>query len=202
MPADAFLVTEWSQPRSCYSILVEPPAEELLDIEQGKLRAGLSWAEGDPRDQLMKDWIIAARQKVEADTGLALLTQIRDVFFEVPTAGWFPLPSQCTPTQSVDDVTPVSRRLGGLRLQTRIGLAPAVLAPPGYAGTVRVTAGWLNPESVRTQAPLLYQAVGLLVTHWATLGRDLAITGAVASVNVIPEGYAACIEPHRLIWVP
>jgi hypothetical protein len=198
MAADLFVVTPWSQPTSCYSVLVEPPTEELHEVEQGKLRAGLSWAPGDPRDQLMRDWIMAARQKVEADTGLALLTQIRDVFFNVPEVGWFPLPSQCTPTQSIEE-TAESRQVS---LQWLVGAGGRAVGPAGSSGVLRVTAGWLNPESLRTQAPLLYQAVGLLVAHWATLGRDLAITGAVASVNVIPEGYAACIEPHRLIWVP
>src|SRR5258705_9577128 len=61
------------------SVLVTPPALEPLTLDQGKLRAGLDWVAGDPRDALMTGFIQAARSQVEQDTGLALLTQTRDV---------------------------------------------------------------------------------------------------------------------------
>jgi hypothetical protein len=196
---DVFVVAPWSQPLACHSELVQAPTIELFTIEEAKLRAGLSWLPGDPRDALMQDHILAAQQKVEQDTGLALTTQVRDVYFEVPTDGMVPLPSQCTPVQTIEERTvPVGT---GHIVRRRLAVGSQALVTAGYCGIVRVTAGWTSKETFKNEVPLLYQAVGLMIAHFATLGRDLAITGAVASVNVIPEGYEAAIQPYRLVWV-
>ena len=64
-----------------------------------------------------------------------------------------------------------------------------------------MTAGWPDPDTLKAEAPLLHHAVGLLVSHYLTLGRDLAITGAVASVNSVPETYEESIQPYRLVYV-
>jgi hypothetical protein len=42
----------------------------------------------------------------------------------------------------------------------------------------------------------LVQAVGLLTAHYATLGRDLALSGTMTPV---PMGYEEAIAPYRLI---
>lgn len=189
---------------SCYSQLVQASTEVLFTLEEAKLRAGLDWAAGDPRDQLMMDFVAAATQKVELDTGLALTTQIRDVFYTVPVDGIVPLPGQCTPTQALEEIATTRRNLHArfLRLQrTNLSMPERLLMEVGSSGTVRVTAGWPSKEALKAEAPLLYQAVGLLIGHFAVLNRDLAITGAVASVNIIPEGYEAAISPYRLMWV-
>ena len=75
------------------SIVVTGPASEPLTIAEGKLRAGLDWADGDARDNLMTTWIKAAREKVEHDTGLALLEQTRDVVFDAMPGDVVALPS-------------------------------------------------------------------------------------------------------------
>lgn len=175
----SFITAPWSQP-STVTRLVTPPAEELFTVEEIKLRAALSWpttTPPDPRDQMIEDYIRAARAKVELDTGLALLTQVREVTFQTaPVAGTIPpLPPQCLPVQALQTISPT---------------------------VMQVTAGWPTVDDLIDEAPGLHQAVGLLATHYATLGRDLAITGAVASINIVPEGYEALIEAYRLVWIP
>ena len=64
-----------------------------------------------------------------------------------------------------------------------------------------VVAGWPNVAALAAEAPTLIHAVGLLVAHMLTLGKDLAITGAVAAISETPQGFEDCIAPHRLMWV-
>lgn len=61
-----------------------------LTLEQGKLRAGLSWDAGDARDVLMQGFIAAAVSQVEQDTGISLLLKTFDVYFDA-------LPRDLTP---------------------------------------------------------------------------------------------------------
>jgi hypothetical protein len=146
-----------------------------LTIEEGKLRAGLDWSDGDPRDELMRDFITAARQQVEQDTGLAMLTQVRDIYWapraHVGGIMLFP-PGQTYPLQAV------------------LGDRPG--ATDGTTIT-RIVSGWTSIESL---PPLMIQAVGLLVAHYATLGRDLA---TVDKASAVPMGYAEAIAPHVLV---
>ena len=60
-------------------MLTVPPVLEPLTLTEAKLRAGLDWAPGDPRDALMTSFIQAARSQVERDTGIALLEQTHTV---------------------------------------------------------------------------------------------------------------------------
>ena len=189
MPATDFIQAPWAYPLGVSSVLVEPPTEEPLTLDEAKLRAGLDWPAGDPRDALMADFIKAARAKVEQDTGLALLLQTRRVTLNVPGGSLLPPPAQTIPTVSIT----------------------AEAAPPfiarhdvwwfteDTAGTYLVVAGWPTPAALRVEAPLLVHAVGLLVAHYATLGRDLA---SIDESFITPLGYDDAIQPHRLLWVP
>jgi uncharacterized phiE125 gp8 family phage protein len=200
-----FLTVPWSQPAVVQTRLVTPPTVEPLTVEELKLRASMLWPvtdPPDPRDAMMSDFIRAARAKVEQDTGLSLLTTVIEVTFGT-WCGQTPLPMGCLPVQDIEDVTAATAHL-----HIRMSVVPgtnrvtvhSVAAPT--AGTVLlVTAGWPDVATLKIEAPLLHQAVALLATHYATLGRDLAITGAVAALNVVPEGYEALIAPHRLTWV-
>ena len=197
-PASAFLIPPWGQPRSCFTLLVSAPTEEPLDVEAAKLAAAMTWpvtVPPDPRDAMTADFIKAAREKVEKDTGLALLTQVREVHF-IEAVDFVPLPAQCTPVQLIEDVTARRSRVHLSRQNGVVGLVEV------DAGTVlHVTAGWPSAAALKNEAPLLYHAVQLLTAHYLTLGRDVAITGAVASINVVPEGYEDTIQPYRLVWV-
>jgi hypothetical protein len=186
-----FVRPPWAQPSSVSSVLVTPPIEEPLTLDEGKLRAGLDWADGDPRDDLMRGFIAAARSQVEQDTGLALLTQTRDVtIYATITDGIFPLPVQALPVQSI--TTPAGVRLTPTDWWSWM---PAPIA----AGTWRIIAGWPTAADLKAEAPLLIQAVGLLTAHFATLGRDLAYEGR--NIVAMPQGYEECIAPYRLVWV-
>lgn len=187
------LTTPWTQPQSVQSVLVTPMQEDLFTPDEALLLAGLNWTEDDPRRAMVPGWIKAAQQRAELDTGLALLTQIREVTFTVPAWNWMPLPAQCTPTQAIEELTP------GLLVQPIVGPLPRFAVAPGTTGALRVTAGWLDKADLLARAPLLRHAVGLLVAHYATTGRDLAITGTI--VATIPEGYEDAIAPFRLVWV-
>jgi hypothetical protein len=172
------------------SVLVDGPAFEPLTLEEAKLRAGLDWPAGDPRDALMDSFIKAARQKVEQDTGLALAEQTRRVTVSDAQAGWLlPPPGQTVPTQSV---TPEE----GAR---SLSLVPRGWSfPEATSGTYLVVAGWPTAAALQAEAPLLVQAVGLLVAHLATLGRDLA---TLDEPFVVPLGYEELIQPFRIGWL-
>lgn len=197
------------------SVVVTPPATEPLTLAEGKLRAGLDWANGDPRDALMQAFIAAARSKVEQDTGLALLTQTRDVYFDTLTEtsdGTILLPAQSTPLQSVTSVKSTDT-LGVVNtldpsnyivdLSGRIGLSVSGVWPsdvrPFQPFVVRIVSGWTSAAALLTAAPLLVHAVGLLTAHYATLGRDLA---SIDSTQEVPFGYEDAIGPSRRVIVP
>jgi hypothetical protein len=201
-------VAPWQSPLKSFSVLIAPPAEEPLTLEEGKLRAGLSWTSAvapeppNPRDQLMLDHIAAARSQVERDTGLALLTQVRDVYFTTVGDGLIALPCQALPLQSIDSVTPIEPaaapawRSGAFMVT---GHVPWVEAVGGViTGIARCTVGWIDRADLRAKDPLLLQAVGLMTAHMATFGRDLVTSDAV---NLVPLGYEEAIASYRLVWI-
>jgi hypothetical protein len=209
-PATQFVTTPWQQPLSVSSVLAVGPTEEPLTLDEGKLRAGLDWALGDPRDALMQGFISAARSQVEQDTGLALLTQTRNVTFAPtpPPAFWaspwwsgvsnvatIPLPVQAWPVQSV--TAPTGQVVRFTTDPARRSLR--VVTPMDVTGTWVIVAGWPDAATLKAEAPLLVQAVGLLTAHYATLGRDLA--SEARHMELVSMGYEECIAPYRLIWV-
>jgi len=193
--ATPFVWAPWARPWSVASVLVEGPTEEPLTLDQAKLRAGFEWAPGDERDTLLRGFIKAARQKVEHDTGLALLTQTRDIFVAATSNGLVPLPWQAMPVQSLTAIE------GSVGFFTQDLVQRALHFEEGatLAAMWRVVAGWPSPAVLEAEAPMLTQAVGLLTAHYATLGRDLALLGAAVPV---PHGYDACIDAYRVVWLP
>jgi hypothetical protein len=192
----SFVRAPWSQPISVSSVLVTGPTEEPITLDQAKLAAGLDWPSGDPRDAQMQGFIAAARQQVELDTGLALLTQTRDVTIEASAAyGWvIPMPSQAMPVQTISG--PTALDLNRAVRQTSDGWWLAV-----PTGTWRIVAGWPDRTALQAEAPLLVHAVTLLTAHYATIGRDLtAMRGD--GFGVTPMGYAEAIQPYRLVVLP
>lgn len=187
-------------------------AAEPLTLAEGKLRAGLDWVDGDPRDGLMRGFISAARSKVEQDTGLALLTQTRDVYFDaLPGRAWFSLPSPSAPLQAVLRITSldaagVLQTLAGDQYLTdlassRIALAPGAAWPadlrPFQPWQIRIVVGWTAPALI---PPLLVHAVGLLTAHYATTGRDLATVGTIIAPTL--QGYEDAISAYLPVVVP
>lgn len=167
------------------SSLVVAPTWEPLTLEQGKLRAGLSWEAGDERDALMEGFIQAARQYVEEVTGLALPEQTRDVTIDRVTANMIVLPAQSRPLRSVTWIKTTDTAGNVNTLATSnyhvdlatgvIGLSDVGVWPTDLRGfkpwSIRIVSGYLNVAAI---PPVLVHAVGALVAHYATGGRDLA----------------------------
>jgi len=209
------MIAPWQSPAASWSVLVEAPTEEPITLAMGKLLAGLAWPvtdPPDPRDDLMTGWIAAARDKVERDTGLALLTQTRDVYFTTIAAGLVQLPGQALPIQEVISVTPMNSATwvalgaplppGAWEIVTEDGvttLAASALDGIG-AAIARLKVGWTDRAALKTAAPMLVHAVGLLTAHFATAGRDAVVTGTIAAKN--PIGYDEAIAPYCRVWVP
>jgi uncharacterized phiE125 gp8 family phage protein len=191
------------------SVVVTPPVLEPLTLTEAKLRAGQDWAAGDPRDALMQSFISAARAKVEHDTGLALLTQTRDVYMDVLPGDVFDLPAQSFPLQSVTsvksvDTSGVTNTLNASNYTVDVASGRISISETGYWPTdlrafqpwvIRIVAGWTTAALV---PPLLTHAVGLLVAHYMTAGRDLV---SAEGYEAVPYGYESAIAPHTLIKV-
>lgn len=188
-----FWSTGWGYPRAPHavSVVVTPPALEPLTRAQGKLRAGLDWADGDPRDALMDGFISSARATVEKDTGIALLTQTIDMFYDRPPYGWTPLDLPWRPVQAVTSVKSIdtagaTNTLDPLNyildpssvspIPARIGLAVSGAWPsdlrPFQPVVVRLVLGFVSVALLQAAAPELIDAVGILVANAATVGRD------------------------------
>jgi hypothetical protein len=139
------------------------------------------------------DYLAAARAQVEADTGLALLTQTRRVTI-APARAIYPIPWQAWPVQSITDAAG--------RFITTPGTWGewAAIWLPG--GSWTVVAGWPTQAALKAEAPLLVHAVGLLAAHYLVLGRDLAIAGGGPGDSnpvIVPMGYAEAIAAYRLV---
>lgn len=206
MVASAFVRPPWASPQQLYRHLVEAPATEPLTLDEAKLYAGFEhWASGDPREPLLQGFIAAARAKVEFDTGLALLTQTWDLYFEATVDGLLPLPAQATPLQSIEEVIALNAPGGPVNVTEfqptpdRKGITLAAWPATWGPYVVQVVSGWETPALLMGEAPLLRHAVGLLTAHYATLGRDLASSDEPVPV---PFGYDEIIQPYRLTWLP
>jgi uncharacterized phiE125 gp8 family phage protein len=194
------------------SVCTVQPTEEPITLEQAKLRAGLSWTSGgspaDPRDDLMLSFIKAARSKVEHDTGLALITQTRDVYFDAVRGTVIVLPWQCMPLQAVTSIETIDTA-GAVHVMDpasyvvdgaggRIALAQGASWPSNLRAfqpwTITLVAGWEDAATLAADAPALTHAVGLLTAHYATTGRDVVLEDR--RVIETPQGYAQILEPY------
>lgn len=180
---------------------------EPLTLTEAKLRAGLSWADGDPRDNLMLNFLAAARGKVEQDTGLAIRLQVLDIFadqIDAPDLLW---PPQTFPLQAVSGITwtdaaGVVTTVDVANYQVdlasrRIALTPSGAWPTGdfrtlSPWTLRIVAGYPRVAAI---PPMLVHAIGMLTAHYATVGRDVTVVGTI--IAEVPLGYEDTIQPFR-----
>ena len=205
-----FWATNWSRATAAHaiSVLVTPPVLEPLELDEAKLRAGLDWTPGDPRDVQMMGFIAAARSQVERRCGLSLLTQTRDVYLDVPPRGRvLTLPAGSLPLQSVTSIKSTDTA-GGINTLAasnyvvdvasgRIGLSLAGAWPsdlrPFQPFVIRIVCGFVSVAALTAAEPLLVHAVGQLVAHYATLGRDLA---SIDPTTEIPMGFEDTIAGY------
>lgn len=197
---------DYAQLLSMKSVLVDVP-EPVLTLAQAKLRAGLDWADGDARDDLMTDHVAAATHRVQLDTERALMTQTRDVLiYSATLPSTICLPAQSRPLQEVTSITYVPSAgatatvdpatyavdLNSARI-TALAAWPTNVDPFGL-WTVRIVAGYADATVL---PPLLLQAVGILTAHLATSGRDLL--ALPDQVDEMPYGYDDCIAQFRAV---
>jgi uncharacterized phiE125 gp8 family phage protein len=162
---------------------------EPLTLAQAKLRAGLDWADGDVRDALMTGFIASARAKVEKDTGVALLTQMYDVLFDELPGDVFDLPwrpvqavvsvktvDTSGAVQTLDAVNYLLDPSSAVPVPARLSLSQTGTWPTDLRSfqpwAIRVVVGHASLALLQAAAPELVDAVGLLVAHAATAGRD------------------------------
>jgi uncharacterized phiE125 gp8 family phage protein len=185
-------------------------ARQPLTLAEGKLRAGLEWVDGDPRDALMLGFIAAAASQLQQDTGVVPLLQPFDVYFDALPRGpialpWRPVPS--VPSFASIDSAGVVQTLDAVNYEldpssdqarpARIALSTTGAWPTDLRSfqpyVLRIVAGY---ASVALLPPWIVEAIGILVAHAATSGRDRFTEAALR------DEYAEKIAPYQLVVVP
>lgn len=183
-------------------MLTVPPVLEPLTLTEAKLRAGVDWAPGDPREGLLTGFIQTARSQVERDTGIALLEQTHVVSLARAAFSGGPVALPVRPVQSVvldtlDDALYVLDLSSVDPTPARLTLVSGVW-PEGLMATI--VAGFATVAELQAHAPGLVHAVGLLTAHYATVGRDLTTVGTIIARTL--HGYDEAIAPYTLVVVP
>jgi len=177
------------------------PTDEPLTLDDGKLRAGLDWAVGDPRDALMQSFISAARAYVEQRTARAIPAQAHQLFYDGTGIGvgtLLAVPGTSQPLVSVEAVTSTDaagadHALDPAAYLVQRGRGLIQLVGP-LPTDVRALEGWRVDLTCGSDPldPKLLQVIGLLTAHYATLGRDLA---SITPALEIPQGFEDAIAP-------
>lgn len=161
-------------------MLLTPPVLAPLTLAEAKLRAGLDWPAGDPREAQMTRWLQTAVSQVERDTGIALLeqTHVDGIVREALTCRSVMLSvrpvvsvviTDAIGTVFADDLYTVEPSSVD-PTPARLRIASGGYWPEGLVATI--VAGFQTVEDLQAHAPLLVDAVGILVAHLATSGRD------------------------------
>ena len=177
--------------------------DDVLTVAELKERTHI-----EESDELLKSYISAARQQVERDTGCALPQQTIAVGYDrIDPAGIYLVPMP--PLQAVVSVQVLTtdgnstqldpdtiiESFDALSMPARLTFKPGAFdgftLVPLSGLFLNCTVGW--PKAFLP--PLLKFAVGLLASHYATFGRDLATVDSVVSM---PMGYESAIQGYRL----
>jgi uncharacterized phiE125 gp8 family phage protein len=164
-------------------------------------------------DTLIDAYVKAARQKVETDTGRALINQTWTLSMDATPSGCAPIRLPIGPVSSVtsiksyatdDTETTLSTdvyRLDVAGPHARVVLKDGQSWPTGLrpqnALLVTFVAGYGASASNVTDVELI-QAVRLLVGHWYATREPIAIGMSAAPIDLT---YQALIAPFRLEWV-
>lgn len=167
----------------------------------------------DDDQGLIEGYALAARHKVESDTGRALLTQTWTMTLDKVPANRGAILLPIGPVASVTSVTSYSTadasstvatsvyRVDTSSLPARIVLKdgqnwPSDLRPENALSILFVAGYGASASSIADQQ--LVQAVRLLVGHWYA-NRETILTGTIA--QEIQLTYRALTEPLRVPWV-
>jgi uncharacterized phiE125 gp8 family phage protein len=173
--------------------------EEPLEITDVKAYLRFVESEHD-QDGEIQNWIKGARQKLEKDTGLALLTQSWRVAVDQFPSYRQSLYLPVWPVQSIDRfvyidrdgteqnllVSPSNFLLGSTSRPAQLGLVDAASWPTDgrhfQPGTLELTAGWTAQADIPAE---LLMAMKKLIGDFAGF-RESALVGQVAAV---PQSY-------------
>lgn len=202
--------------------LFTAPSVEPVDLDTAKLHVR---QDSTADDALITALIVAARQHVEQDCNLALITQVWDLYldyFPGNNPAWDPynwdpraldIEIPLSPIQTVDSVTSYNDAGAPTVFASSNYFADTVSAPPRIAlsaassgwptdlrpingAVIRFTAGY-GAAAAAVPAPLK-QAMLLLIAHWYE-NREQVITSGAQALSV-PFGYAELIANYRVYW--
>jgi uncharacterized phiE125 gp8 family phage protein len=159
---------------------------------------------GADLDPLIETFIRAAREKVEIDSGLALLTQTRRVWFDTLPIGVIDLPPCCEPLQDVAEFAYVDTAGVSHPLDPATYQIDAASHPPRVYLPARVIGGLRSFQPITMQLVVGHAAVaaipaalllacGLLAGFYANESGDRFL-----AANLWDQ-YDETIAPYRLV---
>jgi uncharacterized phiE125 gp8 family phage protein len=197
--------------RRARAVEVTPPDGEPVTLDEARAHLRLV---PTTEDEQVSRLIKAARQRVEQDTGRALLTQTLDVYYDMPPCGtddlWVPMPA----LQSVTSVTYYDPSNASATFSSASYLVDTASDPGrialnlGYTWpvnlravnglVVRVVAGYgTEPDDVpQPIRQAMLTLVGVMFEH-----REQVIVSQFAGQFMeLPYGYKQLIAPYKL-WL-
>lgn len=164
-------------------------------------------------DTLIDAYVKAARQKVESDTGRALISQTWTMTLDRVPANRGAILLPVAPVSSVTSITSYSTADASTVLSTsayRLDIAsvparivlkenqdwPSDLRPQNALSIVFVAGYGAASSNVKDVG--LIHAVRLLVAHWYEQRTPVNVGNIV---NEIPLAYDALIAPHKVAWL-
>jgi uncharacterized phiE125 gp8 family phage protein len=171
-------------------VVTEPDGEPVtLDEARAHLRL-VPTTEDEQVSRLIK----AARQRVEKDTGRALLTQTLDVYYDMPPCGtddlWVPMPE----LQSVTSVTYYNQS----NVSATFSSASYLVDTAGEPGRIALNLGYgTEPDDVpQPIRQAMLTLIGVMFEH-----REQVIVSQFAGQFMeLPYGYKQLIAPYKL-WL-
>lgn len=202
---------------TAHTRLITPPPFEPVTLEELRKH---SVVEFDDDDQYLMDLLRTCREKVEDDTGRALVSQTWEVVYTCfPALINLPRP----PLLAVESIkyydtdgieqtlAPATYQVSSHGIAARIAPAPATSWPGTQtdrlnAVTIRFQAGYVDltstsppttPNPVGSAPYPLKQAIMVLAAH-LYLFREV---GAPIAITSVPMSYAALLEKYELVAV-
>jgi len=182
--------------------LVTAPAFEPVSLADAKSQCRVDIADDDA---LISGLVTAARQYVESETGLALITQTWDVFADEFRHSMRLLPSPVGAVVSVSyvDMTGVIQVVPPAKYRLDSVSEPARLTPEYLrlwpialhvinAVTIRVVSGFASSNDVPAG---IKQAMLLLISHWYENREGASPT----NLTEIPHGVDRLLAQHRVV---
>lgn len=194
--------------RSSRVVVYTAPTVEPVTVEDAHLHLRV---DSTADDVLIYNLIIAARQRVEADTDRALITQTWDIYCDEFPASNAPFLVRGGTLQTVTSVTSYDESNVAATFASASYIAD-VASQPGRivlnstyswptdlrdanACVVRAVVGYGLPVAVPQQ---LKQAILLVVATMYEHREQVTVSQFAGQFIELPRGYADCIAPYRI----